>query len=359
MIGAIQFSAVVALLVCYAFLMGALVGAAAIRGTLWRRRANRSAAVLPRIRDALVDFVSGSNDISRLKEFAARHRADLTHAMFTFRGALAGTALDRLCALTVQLCLIDEWVDQTRSRDAFRRRTAFTRLAFVSAYEPCRRVVGDLLVHAIADSDPEVRLAAARALLHSGEPEQAESVFGMALAESLLVRVLLAEDLRQHAVALCERAVPEALRSADAGRVAAALEMLGSWQRAIPLDDLRDLLDHRDSRVRLRAIRLAPLVALPASNRGSIMTALEDPDPELRLAAAVVIGRLRLVEALPALARSLRLGSARVARAAANSLAEMPPRGWQTLEELSTRPHQVTAAAAREALARLHRKVNA
>ncbi len=356
---AIPFSALVALLVAYALLLSVMLGAAVVRGVVWRRRVRRSDAILPEIRDALVDYVSGSNDLSRLRGFAARSRADLSRAMLSFRAALGGTALDRLCALSVEFGLIQDWVDQTRSRDPLRRRAAFAQLAFVSVFEPCRRAMGDILLHAVNDADPEVSLAAARALLHADDADQVQCVFGMALSSNLLVRVLLAEDLRRHTVSLSELAVPEALRSDDPRHVCAALEMLVAWQRTIPLKDMGDLLDHCDKGIRLRAIRLAPLVPLSNVNRASIITALEDTDPELRLAAAVAVGRLHMVEALPALARSLRLGSARVARAAAASLAEMPPLGWQTLAELSARPHEVTAKAAREALARLRRRTNA
>jgi hypothetical protein len=47
-------------------------------------------------------------------------------------------------------------------------------------------------------------------------------------------------------------------------------------------------------------------------------------------------GRLRLDEAMPYLARCLRLGTAEMARIAATALAEMPPKGWQTLQEISS-----------------------
>ncbi len=351
------FWAVLALLVVYALVLGVILAGTLLRGMSRRTKIDATNRVLPQVREALVDYLSGSNDRSRLDEFAQRHRAALEAALLAFQGSAGGSARDRLCALALDVGLVRQWTEGTRSRDVMRRRACFARLAFVSSFEPCRRISAEVLQQAIADPDAEVRLAAARGLLHTGDTSLVERVFHMAISESLLMRVLLTEDLRRHAVTLSQRAIPEVLRGVDPGRLAAALEMLAAWERVIPVTDLGDLLEHIDPRVRLQAIRLAPLVAAQARHQRSILTALDDPDPELRLAAAHASARISLLAAMPALARSLRLGPARSARAAAAALAEMPPRGWETLEELSAGPNQVTAAAAREALARIHRRV--
>jgi len=52
------------------------------------------------------------------------------------------------------------------------------------------------------------------------------------------------------------------------------------------------------------------------------------------------------------LARCLRCEALEEARLAAAALADMPPLGWRTLEELSISDNAPTALAAREALAR-------
>ncbi len=350
------FSAVIALLAVYGLVLALILAGAVVRGLAWHRREHASAVAVPRIRDVLVDYISGSNDRSRIEEFARTNRADLERAILAFQGSLRGTPLDRLCHLALDVALVHEWIEGTRSRDVLRRRECFARLAFVSAYEPCRRVTGEILLHAISDPDAEVRLAAARALLHAGEPEEVEYVFAMAVSESRLLRVLLSEDLRRHAILLRERAIPEALDADDPRRVAAALELLVAWERAIPVGDLRDFLEHTDPQVRLHALRLAPRVPNAAAYQDSILAAMEDPDPELRLAAAEASGRIPLAAAIPALARCVESGPSRPARAAAAALGELPPRGWESLEELSTNPSRATAAAARDALARVQGK---
>jgi hypothetical protein len=352
----LEFSVAGILLAFFGLLMFALFLIAMVRGLVARRRSRASAAVLPDIREALIDHLAGSDDLSRIQRMASTNRRDLGDAMVGFQGTVGGSALDRLCDLTLNLALVNDWVRDAHSRDAVRRRTAYARLAFVSVYEPCRRVTGDLLFHALHDSDPEVWLCACRAVIQSGTGEQIEAVFERAVTESLLARILLTEALRRHATPLCEHAVPEALRSKDSRRVLAVLDVLVAWERAIAIDNLRDLLEHRVKDIRIQALRLAPLVPLVPENRGAIVRALTDTDPEISTAAALSAGRLQIAEALPLLARMLRLAPAELARTAAAALAEMPPRGWQALEELSASANPVTAAAAAGALGRARRK---
>jgi HEAT repeats len=352
----IELRAAAALLSFFFILMLSLVAAAIVRGFACRKNESHSAAVLPEIREALVDYASGSNDLTRLDAFAAKRRPEVARALLEFQGSVGGSALDRLCILALDLGFVREWIKETDSRDPIRRRRAFAQLAFVSAYEPCRRLTDDLLLRALEDPDPEVELAAARALIHTGEPEAVESVFAMAASRSLLIRVLLAEDLRLHTGALCDLGSPAILCDGEPRRTAAALEMMVAWERTVPLQDLDRLLRHDDTAVRIQALRLAPLAPHSAENQAAVSAALEDADPEVVRAAAAASGRMRLAAAIPALTRLLREAPASVARSAAAALAKMPPRGWQILRELSCASERTAAAAAAEALGRLRRK---
>src|ERR1017187_9093272 len=339
--------------------MLALFLVALLRGLVWRKRSGRSAALLPEIRDALADYLDGSPDVTRIKSLAHTSRRDVTDVMISFEGTVGGSGLDRLCDLALSLGLVHDWVNEAHSRDAVRRRTAYARLAFMSVYEPCRRVVGDLLFQALNDSDPEVWLCACKAVIQSGTGQQITKVFEHAVSKTLLIRILLTEALRRHAVPLCEHAVPDALRSRDSHRVLGALDILVAWERAIPIDNLRYLLEHSVKDIRIQALRLAPLAPLVPrvpETRPAIVHSLTDTDPEISTAAALSAGRLQIAEALPLLARMLRLAPAELARTAAAALAEMPPRGWQALEELSANSNPVTAAAAAGALGRARRQ---
>jgi len=205
----------------------------------------------------------------------------------------------------------------------------------VCAYEPCRRVAGDLLLQALKDADPEVRLPAARALVQSGSIDELGHVFRLAVSQSLLIRILLAEDLRRHATELCAQAIPQVLAGDNPKQTVAALQILIAWERALPLPDLHKLLESDNREVRLEALRLAKLVPLSAENRSALLRFLREGDEEENTLAALTAGRLRLQEALPSLARCLRTGTSELAGIAASALAEMPPKGWQTLQQIA------------------------
>lgn len=353
---AIQFSAAGILLGFFALLMVSLFGVAMVRAFAWRRRARASEALQPRIRDLLVTYLAGSNEVAELKSFAHKNRRDISEVLLSFQGTVGGSALHRLCELALDLGLVHDWIADAHSRDAVRRRTGYARLSFVCANEPCRRLIGDMMFHALDDADPEVWLWASRAVIQSGAQSDVEGVFNRAVSKNLLVRILLTEALRKYAGPLCHKAVPDILRSDDPGRVLAALDILVAWERAIPVGNLPMLIDHRDRDVRIQALRLAPMVPLNSESRSALVHALSDPDAEVCAAAVLSAGRVHLEEALPSLARLLRLSPAELARSAAEALATMPPRGWQTLEELSANANPVTAAAAEGALNGARRK---
>ena len=354
---AIELRVAAYLLGCYALFLAAMLGVALMRGFAWRRRTAETAALVPKIREELVRYLSGSNDQTALREFLKTHRQDVADAILSFQATIGGSGRDRLCEMALSFGLVHDWCQDAHSKDVVARRTAYTRLAFVCGNEPCRRVAGDMLLLALKDRDREVSIAAASGAARSDEIAEVEQVLEMAVSQSLLVRIVVAESLRRHAAALCEKAVPEILASADTRRVLAALEILIAWERAIPLMNLRPLLDHPDRRIRLQALRLAPLVPASPENRAAILHALADSDPELSTVAALSAGRLKIEESLPSLARCLRTGTAEQARSAAAALADIPPRGWETLAELSASSNPVTAACASAALTRARQRL--
>jgi len=339
--------------------LGTTCLATLVRSAWWRRRQMRSAAIEPALRSAIVDYIGGANDFTVLEQYVRTSAREISEQMFSFRHAVSGAALDRLCSLAIELTLLQRWLDDAETRDTMARRNAFRRLAFVCAYEPCRRQVGDRLSEALEDADRDIRLTAAAALAQTGRPADVERVFRLALSESLLVRITLAETLRPHAYGLCERVIPETLRSQDVSRILAALELLRAWERALPIVGLAPLMGHRDKRVRLEAFPLAPLVAPGPDIENEILAGLGDPDPQIAAAAARTAARLHLDKALPALARCARTASPLVIEAAASALAEMQPAGWTTLQELRHNPNPATAAAAGAALERARRKAGA
>jgi HEAT repeat protein len=351
--------AVALLMAAYAIWALGALGIAVVRARSWRSRALASADVQPRIREALVEFLAGNNDLAVLRAFVRSHPDDLCDGVLSFSRTVGGGARDRLCELTLELGLVSDWMENTRSRDVAVRRAAFERLAFVSIFEPCRRMIGDRMIEALRDADREVRLSAVAAVTRAGNMADVERVFEMALTEGLLARILFTEPLRPHVYLLSTTAVSAVLRSHDPARIAAALEILLACQRALPLEGMAPLMLGLDQRIRVAALKLAPLVAVLPENQQALIECLSESNPEVLAAAASSIGKLQLTQALPHLARLLRTGANGPARAAAAAMAEMPPTGWKTLEELSTSSNASTAAAAGEALERARARTGA
>jgi hypothetical protein len=331
----VELSVAACLLGVYALFLVGMFWVMWMRASARRQREASFQSNVPQIREALVDYLSGSNDQTRIRGFVESNRTELIDALLEFHGTVGGSARDRLCDLALELSLVHDWCHDAASKDQLVRRKAYARLSFVCAYEPCRRLAGDLLLQALKDADPEVRLFAARALVQSGTIDELGQVFLLAVSGSLLIRVLLAEDLRRHATGLCERTIPEVVAGDNLRATVAALQILVAWERAIPLPNLHKLLESQNREVRLEALRLARLVPLTAENRTALLRYLREGDEEENTIAALTAGRLRLQEALPSLARCLRTGTSELAAIAASALAEMPPKGWQTLQQIA------------------------
>jgi hypothetical protein len=338
------------------FLILLLLWAMFRAGRLRSRRAV-AARIRPTLHAALVELLAGGNDDTIFRRELPKHRVDIAESILLFQATVAGSARDRLCGLALDLGLVQQWYDQGRSRDVIRRRAALANLAFTCEYEPCQRLAGDLLREALKDPDEEARLSACRGVLLAGGEAQARRLCELAIQPNLMTRIVLTEDLRRHALMLAAGPVREALCSGEAKRARAALEILVAWERAIPLDDLRELLEHRDRDIRVLAFRLASFVTLSFESRLALLRSLNDTDAAIRGLAIVAVGRQKMVEAIPELALCLRREGLRQARNAAAALASMPPQGWRTLEELSANPNPVTALAASEALARARTEV--
>jgi HEAT repeat protein len=321
------------------------------RGRARRRQAAAAAAVRPELQQALVRFLAGSPVDSTIRGHLASYRQEVIETLLSFQSTVGGGARDRLCGLALDLGLVHDWCQESPRGDLMRRRQAMARLAFVSYYEPCRRVSGEALSRALEDPDHEIRLSAARGLAQTGIQTDVEDVFLLALGPNRFIRAVLTEELRRHAMILCAGAVPEVLGSGQSEYVRATLEILTAWERAIPIEHLRRFLDHRDRETRILALKLAPLTTPDPDSRAAICRSLSDHDPEARYLAIAAAGRLKLAEALPQLAACMRQETIEGARLAAGALFHIPPEGRMVLRELAA-GKDIAARAAREVLER-------
>jgi hypothetical protein len=261
----------------------------------WRRGWVERQAAGPKaqaeIMDALSIYMGGNRDSGHLRALASAYPEQVLEAILRCQTIVAGQRSE-LCELTLTLGYVDRWGRDARSDNQMIRRKALSCLSAVAHCEPVRRFLGDIPASALCDPDDRIRVEAARMLLATGEPALAVQVFERALADSG-VRLAIAGELGRHAIQLCMSAIPQALRSQNPGDI---LKLLVSWERALPLVDVRPLAEHSDPKVRAEVMRLLPFLPATPENRSAILAGLADEDHDVSAAAAAAAGRMRLPE---------------------------------------------------------------
>jgi hypothetical protein len=309
----------------------------------------RARRLRPPILDALVAHATGVDRSAELSRCYRDHPVDVEQCLSDILSTITGASRDRLSQLAAELGVVARWRRQGRSRRVTTRRTAIAYLGQLSggAGVPA-------LLSALHDPEPEIQLDAARHAVRSGRRRtDIETVFAFAVRASLLTRAILADELRAHALVLCERALPESLRFGDRDQILIVLEMIEAWGRALPLKDVTPLVRHADREVRARALRVLTFVERAQNLQAEIVEQLRDEDPRVRGAAAFAAGRLAIESADVPLASCLRDPHPEVALAAGFALAELGPAGVAVLEREISACNRPAALVALEALERL------
>jgi hypothetical protein len=266
-----------------------------VGGAVWYRssRAKRRAAapeIQTKIVDALSVYLAGNRDSGRLRALAAAHPDETRETILRFQTLVAGRC-EELCELTIVLGYVQGWCRQAHSAGVKERREAFSYISRVAHYEPVRRLAGDIPAQALRDPDEQIRLEAARILLSTGDPEEMARVFACVLSETPAARRRIARELGCYAPQLCQAVIPQALQSEDPRDV---LNLLVSWERALPLPDVLLLAKHPDPAVRVEVMRLLPFLPATPENRAALLTGLADEDHHVDAAAAAAARRVKL-----------------------------------------------------------------
>jgi HEAT repeat protein len=328
-----------------AFLIAVIVGRALVAEV----GARRTRRLQPAIVEALAQHAAGADRSSELEALHRLHPFHVEQCFIELLPTVAGTGRESLSRAARGLGIVARWERQCRSRRVGLRRSALTALGYVSGIDML-----PLLVSALDDPDPEIRLDAACAVLRNQSDQLViERVFEVAVRSGILERAILAEELRTHAAVLCEKMIPACLDSRDRRRILTALELLHIWGRALPVPQVFALVCHDDGTIRAAALRVLPLVAGAPDVVPEILTRLTDEEPNVRAAAAFVGGRLLSETADRALAACLRDSRPEVARAAGFALAELGPAGVETLEREAVSADRGIATVALEALERV------
>ena len=257
---------------------------------------------------------------------------------------LKASGRDRVARFALEHGFVAQWINDFSSRSKSRRKRAIHLLGLVSS------VAGStVLVTALEDKYAAIRVEACRALL-SGDQLDTEVVFRSVLRESLLIRALLADDLKRHARYLLKSAIPSLLETTSSLEKARCFEMLIAWKRALPSLDIQPWLEENgDPQLQQLALALLPYVSADVRVEDYVIAALKNDDPELQCSAAHVAGRLKLTRLIPLLSAALGK-SRRLALASANAIAQMGEQGERCLEKIITGSDRNAAAFAMEAL---------
>ena len=267
------------------------------------------------------------NQAGDLAKLASRDPRGVERALSAFMPAIRGYQSDRLANLGV---ILGFGVRRSRYRPSDgvpRRARKLIRYAEIGGgtHHP-------MLHAALADANETVRVAAALALVRTGEDSALERVLAFAATQSPTVRALLAEELRAHLLELDPAALSELLDSGEPRRVAATLEMIVAWQRVFELPSLEKLLAGPDPAIRALAFRALPLIGGVPNAAAAVLPALSSPDAEVRAAAAFAAGRLKSGAAVQLLTAALHDPEPAVVTAAARALATFGSAGAAALE---------------------------
>jgi HEAT repeat protein len=308
-------------------------------------RARRAARVTPRIRETLATHAAGQDARAQLAILFRQYPEDFEACLAQFLLLVTGIEYQRLCELAVEIGLVSQWEKRYGAGSTAQRRSAIEHLAHVRHPAGLRA-----LALALSDHDESIRIRASSALLRSGVVPQVEQVFAFALTQPLLVRALLADELRPHLALLCARAIPAILSSGTRDQILRTLELIQAWRRGLELPSLWTLLRNPDPEIRAKAWQVLPLVEATDDLPENICAAILDGTESVSAAAAAAAGTMKLDSAVSALTRQLRAGSDTVALAAARALSRTGGNGLSVLEAEVLAGTRSSAAAALEAL---------
>jgi hypothetical protein len=306
---------------------------------------SRAARVSPAIHELLAMQAAGTNHLEDIRQIQVAYPREVEQCLVAFLRMVRGGGREVLAQLAFDLRLIQQWQRQFRSRNLATRKRAVAHLALVP-----RKFAGDVLQRALLDPDESVRLHTARHVVSNLEPGELPQVFALVVNGSLVARMVLAEDLRPYALELAQGAIPAVLAGGSPAAVHASLQVLRAWGKFLPLPQVYPLLRHADAAVRVAALEIVPLVPRLAQLEAEILRALNDPEEDVRSAAARTAATLNLAGAVPQLTRCLHDQDARTAAAAAYALAQLGADGCRILEQEMLTGSLLAASAALEAL---------
>jgi len=324
--GSVELRAALALIIFPVLAILAMATGLALTKFVALVRERRRLKYEPVINEALALEVVMGGQIEELKRLARQCPPAMSDCVRAELSSITGSAHRRISQVACEVGLLERWNRQLHSRGSLRRCQAVRLLGALEL-----SMARSMLVAALTDEDEQVRIEASRVLVRSGDGDAIEAVLKFAVSQPLLLRALVAEDLRP-LIKFCERPLSELLGVGDVGVIDGALDIIEAWQKTLSIAGFQELLKHPEPGVRARALRLAPYIKCDSSCEHAVMAALADANQEVRAAAAYAAGRIGLEDAIPQLHASVRATDERVVLAAAQALSRLGDSGMATLE---------------------------
>ncbi|MBL8151873.1 MAG: HEAT repeat domain-containing protein, partial [Blastocatellia bacterium] len=299
----------------------------------------------PYINTEISDYIVGACSCEKLASFYNRYPRQFEEILTSSLLSVSGIALVRLSQLASDIGLVADLEHMYQSKNVQLRRKAVTMLGLLKANKS-----EHIFLKALSDVDQNVRFSTAKAILNSGHIESLDKVFKLALDSSLIVRAILSEELKKHALLLSENIIPEILQSKEIKQIITTLEIIESWQKLLPIPNFIKLLEHHDLTVRSKAIQVIHYNLISEDVEPAILKALQSEDVQIKISAARAAGHLGIAGAKTLLLECLEKGDLVLALAASYALIEIDPQNIRELQNFNTSKNRIAATATLEAL---------
>jgi len=248
--------------------------------------------------DALLQPEGMDESLRALAAVPARHRSIIEAMLLKPLAVSTGSVVDRLHEGARVVGLIGVWTERLSSRAWWVRADSARALGLVRNAESL-----PLIFKALDDDHEEVRAAAVDALGLIGHEQAIPVLLDRLGDESRYQRVRIVEALREFGDVATPALVTHAHeRSTDAAMVADILGLIGGHVAA---EELKTWMTNTDAGIRGAALRSLGSIGLDDGGVTIALKALDDPDADVRAAAARAIGRARRQDAAPRLASHL------------------------------------------------------
>ena len=299
------------------------------------------------IEPVLAAQLAGEDRIAELRKLRRRRTADFDSCVASSLVSLSGPARESLSGLAVGFGVVRRW-QRTARRGRLERKDAIECMTCLAPS------VGRAALEPLLEGQtPDVQATLYRALIRVSRGEEVGDLFRRTLRAPFFVRALLAGEFKPYADQLSRSALPEALASGDEQETSAALEMVDAWRRVLYLPQLETLAHHANPEIRGLALRAAPVSAVRGGMEQTILSAFDDPNPQVKLAALSATARLQLRSGLHAVERACSSLDNQVSRLACLVLASFGKDGLSILRYMVVAGDRRVGNWAAEALGNL------